>query len=229
MRLLSLPILALLLACIFSACRDEDALGVTNSVNPAGMPTMTTRNVMTIISDSGVPQYRMVSPLWLVYDNIDTPVWILPGGPYLEKFDRDYNIVFTVAADSAVNNRLTQQWILHGNVEFKEGDELLILTQHLVWDQREQLVFSDSFIHIEQPDKIIEGYGFEGHTTPRGNLSSYTLYNPTGVLPFDKSKLMGAGAPGAGELGVPVGAPGVYTPPAAISPNTKMTVPESEN
>ena len=59
----------------------------------------------------------------------------------------------------------------------------------MVWDQRQQLVYSDSFIHIEQPDKVIEGYGFEGHTTARGDLSSYTLRKPTGILPFDKAAI----------------------------------------
>lgn len=208
----------LLVACMFAACREEDTVGVAGSVNPTGMPTMTTRNVMTIISDSGVPQYRMVSPLWLVYDNIDTPLWILPGGPYLEKFDQYYNVVFTVAADSAVNNRLTQQWLLYGNVEFKEGDKLLILTQHMVWDQRQQLVYSDSFIHIEQPDKVIEGYGFEGHTTARGDLSSYTLRKPTGILPFDKAAMMGGGLPDAAGQGMLPGDPyGAIVPPGVVS------------
>lgn len=226
LHILPVALVSLLVLSVFCACREEDALGVAG-INTRGMPTMTTRNVMTIISDSGIPQYRMVSPLWLVYDNVDTPLWILPGGPYLEKFDRNYNIVFTVAADSAVNNRLTQQWTLHGNVEFKQGKELLILTQHLVWDQREQLVFSDSFIHIEQPDKIIEGYGFEGHTTARGNLSSYTLYKPTGVLPFDKSRLMSPGVPTAGEIGATLSsAPaGAGLPPSAGGPAEQGAMP----
>lgn len=99
--------------------------------------------------------------------------------------------VFTVACDCAVNNRLTQQWILTGDVQFQEKGRLLILTQHLVWSQADQLVSSDSFIHIEQPDKIIEGYGFEGHTNSAGKLTSYILHKPTAVLPYDQSKISG--------------------------------------
>lgn len=162
---------ALMLFSFATACRHEDPLSVADKINPTAMPTMTTHNVMTIISDSGVPQYRMVCPVWYVYDNIDTPLWILPQGPYLEKFDPQYNIVFTVAADSAVNNRLTQCWHLYGNVEFNESPDLLILTPQLVWDQRQQKISSDSFIHIEQPDKIIEGYGFVGYTNSRDRKS----------------------------------------------------------
>lgn len=187
---LTMLICALVMAslCVLSACRKEDPLSVADKINPKAMPTMTTHNVMTVISDSGIPQYRMVCPVWYVYDNIDTPVWILPKGPYLEKFDADYNIIFTVAADSAVNNRLEQRWYLYGNVEFNESPDLLILTPQLVWDQAEQKIYSDSFIHIEQPDKIIEGYGFVGYTNSRGTLQSYELRRPTAVLPYDKEK-----------------------------------------
>lgn len=193
----SLKILPALTGCIVAtcaicgACRHEDPVGVAG-IKTKGMPTMTTKNVMTIISDSGIPQYKLVCPLWLVYDNVDTPKWVLPGGPYLEKFDEKMRTIFTVACDSAVNNRLTGQWILTGNVEFKENPGLLILTQQLIWDQREQLVYSDSFIHIEQPDKVIEGYGFEGHTSASGKLSSYILHRPTAVLPYDQSKISGS-------------------------------------
>lgn len=179
--------------CVATACRKEDPLGVAAKINPLTMPSMTTHNVMTVISDSGVPQYRMVCPVWYVYDNLDTPLWILPKGPYLEKFDPQYNIVFTVAADSAVNNRLTQRWYLYGNVEFNESPELLILTPQLVWDQRQQKIYSDSFIHIEQPGKIIEGYGFEGYTNDRGTLQSYVLRRPTAVLPYNRDKFPGGG------------------------------------
>jgi len=210
-----LPLLAgalVLGGVLLQACRKETPVE-TAGINAKGMPTMTTRNVMTIISDSGVPQYRLVCPIWKVYDNIDTPVWVLPGGPYLEKFDERMNVVFTVACDSAVNNRLMQQWILHGDVEFKESPRLLILTQHLVWDQGRQMVYSDSFIHIEQPDKIIEGYGFEGHTSGSGRLTSYILRRPTAVLPYDQSKLSGD---------IPAGA---SIPPGASIPS--MTAPAS--
>lgn len=185
---------------LMSACRHEEPLERAE-IRATGRPTMTTRNVMTIISDSGVPQYKLVCPLWLVYDNVDTPVWILPGGPYLEKFDAQMKTVFTVACDSAVNNRRTMQWELYGNVEFKENPRLLILTQQLTWDQDRHMVYSDSFIHIEQPDKVIEGYGFEGYTSPSGRLTSYILHRPTAVLPYDQSKIDGRGA--AAQGGVP--------------------------
>ena len=215
MRVAGLSLMAL---AALTACRQEDPLGVADKINPKAMPTMTTHNVMTIISDSGIPQYRLVCPVWYVYDNVDTPVWILPGGPYLEKFDPEYNIVFSVAADSAVNNRLTQTWHLYGNVEFNQLPELLILTPELVWNQREQKISSDSFIHIEQPDRIIEGYGFEGYTNSRGTLQSYELRHPTVVLPYNKDKFPGAGGDAPAQM------PAGFNPSVLADPGAAATI-----
>lgn len=188
------------------------------------MPTMTTHNVMTIISDSGVPQYRMVCPTWRVYDNLDTPIWILEKGPYLEKFDEAYNVIFTVAADSAVFNRLTSCWHLYGNVEFNEIPGMLILTPELVWNQNEQKIYSDSFIHIEQPDRVVEGYGFVGYTNATGSLQSYELYKPTAVLPYNKDKIFGG--PGQGsDITLPQAMPANMT----VMPAPAELPPPAEN
>lgn len=188
-------------ASILVGCKEEKKLGIDN-IDTFKRPTMITRDVMTIISDSGIPQYRLVGPIWYVYDNLDTPLWILPQGPYLEKFDKDFNVVFTVACDSAVNNRLTTEWLLLGNVEYRQDPGTLILTQQLRWNQRDGLVTSDSFIHLEQPGKIIEGYGFEGRTSSNGSLKQYRLHHPTGMLPYVK--------PGTG--------PSAATTPGGVSP-----------
>lgn len=200
-------LLPLLLAavCLLCACRQEDPVGRA-SISAKGKPTMVTRNVMTVISDSGIPQYKLVCPLWLVYDNRDTPLWVLPQGPYLTKFDERMQTLWTVACDSAVNNRRTQCWKLMGRVEFKEPGRLLLLTAELNWDQQRQMVYSDSFIHIEQPDKIIEGYGFEGYTSSSGKLTSYVLHHPTASLPYDQQKLDAAQSYGIDPTALPPGA-----------------------
>lgn len=196
--------------CQLAGCREEDKLA-TAAISAKGRPTMVTHNVMTIITDSGIPQYRLVGPAWYVYDNLDTPLWILPGGPFLEKFDPQFNVVFTVACDSAVNNQLTSEWILMGNVEYRQDPGVLILTPELRWNRQAGTVRSDSFIHLEQPGKIIEGYGFEGRTSHRGELTSYRLLRPKGSLPYIKpgtQASMPDGLPAASGLpphpGIPV-------------------------
>lgn len=187
--------LAVLTALLSFSCREEKKLDVASGINPEEMPTMMTRNVKMVVSDSGVPQYKIVAPIWYVYDEVDTPVYLLPEGLYLEKFDSNLKVIASVACDSAVNYRNQQIWRLVGNVEMKTSPDEIIRTNELFWDQRNQKVYNDtSFIQIEQPDRVIEGYGFDGEMSER-SLSSYRIKRPTGIFPIDRSKFDAGNTP----------------------------------
>lgn len=179
MRLLPLAAVALIVVC--SACRKERKVDVAASLNPKKMPTMTTTNVATFISDSGIVQYKVVAPVWYVYDNIDTPYWWFPKGLYLQKFDAKYKTIASVACDSARYFKSKKLWRLDGNVEMHRAPSDLFMTQQLFWDERKHIIYSDSFMHIETPTQILEGYGFEANE----QITRYTVRRPSGVFPFD--------------------------------------------
>ena len=56
-------------------------------------------------------------------------------------------------------------------------------TEELFWNQKEDKVYSDRFIRIEQEDKIITGVGFESNQ----NMTRYTIRESRGVFPVDTS------------------------------------------
>lgn len=175
-------VLTVALVSLLSGCKDDGKLGVASRIDPKKMPTMSTVNVSTLISDSGITQYKIVSPLWNVYDEVDTPYWNFPKGIYLQKYDRKFNVIASVAADSAKYFRMLNLWKLDGNVELKKEPGELFLTQQLFWDQRRNRLYSDSFIHIETPDRMLEGHGFESND----RLTKYTIRRPTGIFPVDE-------------------------------------------
>ena len=71
-----------------------------------------------------------------------------------------------------------------GNVRSWNTKNELILTNDLYWDQNNKKVYSDSFIHIEQPERILEGFGFISNE----QLTTYTLKRPMGIFPVDEEK-----------------------------------------
>lgn len=171
------------------------------SINPSNMPTMTTRNISTLISDSGVIQYKIVAPIWKVYDEADTPYWIFPEGLYLQKYDCDFKVAATVAADSARYFKNQRLWKLEGNVEMKKMPRDLFLSERLFWDQRKNLIYSDTFIHIETETQALEGIGFESND----KLTVYRVLKPMGIFPVKKEDLGGGeSSPSSGMPGVPV-------------------------
>lgn len=189
-----LPVALMLALILLSACREGKKVDVAAGLNPAKMPTMTTKNVATFISDSGVIQYKIVAPLWLVYDQRDTPYWSFPKGLYLQKFDRNYKQIAFIAADSARYFSDMRLWRLDGNVELHRQPKDLFLTQQLFWDERDHKIYSDSFIHIETPTQMLEGYGFVSND----RVTNYRILKPKGMFPFNPNSTPGGKSGGAG-------------------------------
>lgn len=98
-----------------TGCKESDPVGMGN-VDVAHTPTMLTRDVETLISDSGVTRFRIVTPIWYVYDEVEEPYWRFPEGLNLEKFDNFFRREATVEADSATYLKNRQIWQLDGNV-----------------------------------------------------------------------------------------------------------------
>lgn len=189
MRSASFGLIALLVVLLFaSGCREKDKIDVAARINPAGMPTMTTKNVATFISDSGVVQYKVVAPVWKIFQEVDTPYWNFPEGLYLQKYDPYFQVVATVAADSAKFFSDRRLWRLDGHVELTKAPKDLFQTEQLFWDQRNRKIYSDSFIHIETTTHVLEGLGFESDE----QLTSYRIIKPQGIFPVNRSDFSGA-------------------------------------
>ena len=194
-RIILLMIIGLLLVAV--GCKEEKKVDVAAGLNPEKMATMTTKNVSTLISDSGVIQYKIVSPLWRVYDQIDTPYWIFPEGLYLQKYDRAFNVIATVAADSARYFKDRKLWKLMGRVELTKAPKDLFQSEELYWDQTSNKIYSDSFIHIETATHVLEGIGFISND----KLTEYRVIKPMGIFPVNKEDMLESPGTGA-ESGV---------------------------
>lgn len=167
---------------LMASCREERKVDVAARLNPTLMPTMTTRNVATLISDSGVIQYKIVAPVWKVYDEADTPFWSFPEGLYLQKYDPYFHVIATVASDSAKYFKNQRLWRLDGKVEMTKVPKELFLSERVFWDQRQGKIYSDTFIHIETATHVLEGTGFVSNE----NLTKYRILNPEGIFPVNK-------------------------------------------
>ncbi|MEZ3559752.1 MAG: LPS export ABC transporter periplasmic protein LptC [Duncaniella sp.] len=190
MRLL--PAAALVAAAAMSttvttSCKDDSSLDTADVDTSVVIPTMLTRDVETLISDSGVTRYRIVTPIWYVYDEVEEPYWRFPEGLNLNKYDNFFRTEATVRADSAIYLKRKQTWQLDGNVSISNVMNEKFLTQQLFWDQRTHKLYSDSFIHIERTDRVLEGYGFESNE----QLTRYTIKKVSGIFPASEFKSKG--------------------------------------
>ena len=182
-RFLLFMIFALLL--MGAGCKEEKKVDVAASLNPERMATMTTKNVSTLISDSGVIQYKIVSPIWKVFDQVDTPYWIFPDGLFLQKYDKAFHVIATVAADSARYFKDRKLWKLMGRVELTKAPKDLFQSEELYWDQKTNKPYSDSFLHRETETHVLEGIGFISND----KLTEYRVVKPMGIFPVNKDDI----------------------------------------
>lgn len=187
MRLLPLAAIALAVISVLfgsTACDDEHKEVIAGSTDPETTPTMTTTDVSTLVSDSGITRYRITSPLWLMFEEAKDPTWRFPQGIHLEKFNLAMRPEATIDCDSATYFKNRQLWRLDGYVNIRNTLGEKFLTNQLFWDQRQQKIYSDSFIHIERQNKVIEGYGFESNE----NMTRYNVLRVSGIFPADQFK-----------------------------------------
>jgi Protein of unknown function (DUF1239). len=178
-------ILSLLLMVTY-ACGKDELKDVTDlGTPPEELPTMVTNDVLTLISDSGITQYRITSPVWKIFEQAKQPYWIFPEGLKLEQFDVKFNVCASIRCDSARYFKEQQLWKLDGNVQILNERKEKILTNQLFWNQRAQKVYSDSFIHIESPERVIEGYGFQSNE----RITTYNIYRVMAIFPVDEKRV----------------------------------------
>lgn len=184
MRALPLIILVWLAIGMLASCDDEKKEVISGKTDPETTPTMTTRDVSTLISDSGITRYKITSPLWLMYEEAKEPKWRFPNGLHLEKFDLRFKPEASIDCDSATYHKDRQIWQLDGYVNVRNTQGEKFLTNQLFWNQRQQKIYSDSFIHIERDGKVIEGYGFESNE----QMTRYHVLRVAGIFPAEQFK-----------------------------------------
>lgn len=175
-----LPLTILLLAMLMWGCGNEKG-AERIEVDKDTVPTMITDSVNSFISDSGITRYHLVAPTWLMYDEAREPYWYFPEGLSLEQFDDQMMPASTLVSDTARYFSRMKLWRLDGNVRMRNIDGDKFLTQQMYWDQKTRKVYSDSFVHIERADRIIEGFGFESNE----EITAYTIRRPTGIFPTE--------------------------------------------
>lgn len=171
----TLVVVVMLLLLFTASCGKENKEVITVTFDPEKSYTMKTTDVSTLISDSGITRYRIVTKEWLVFDKAKEPYSYFPEGIYLEKFDSTFNVEASVKADTAYQWNKKGLIKLVGNVEIKNLNGDQFETSLLYWDQKEERVYSDQFIKIIQADgQVITGVnGFESNQ----EMTKYKIFN----------------------------------------------------
>ena len=175
---------AIVMLLLFSSCGGKKKELGEAITERDSLPSMATLGVVTYISDSGVTRYRMEAEEWLMYDRKRPSYWAFEKGVYLEQFDSLFNVDASIKADTAYFYDKQKLWKLMGNDDIKNRKGERFNTELLYWNQATEKVYSDRFIRIEQPDRIITGYGFDSNQ----QMTIYQIRNMGGIFYVDEEE-----------------------------------------
>jgi len=173
-RILTISILVFYIL-LSSSCGKKDTEYVNIPFDPEIIPSLKTDSLTMLISDSGIVRYKVIAAVQEVFDRAADPYYYFPEGVYVEQFDTMQQVISTLKADTAWNYTNKKLWRLKGNVFIRNINDETFSTQEVFWNERNQEVYSDKYIEINRPQKLmLKGYGFKSNQ----NMTEYKIFKP---------------------------------------------------
>lgn len=148
---------------------------------------MISYGVNTLISDSGVIKYRIVTERWEVNTVRNPSRWIFEKGLFFEQFDEKFHVQSYIQCDTAYYYDQKKLWELRSRVSILTKDGLRFTSQQLFWDQASHELYSNVPLRLVTPGRTLEGTYFRSDE----RMTRYFVSNSRGS--FEKTDIAGKG------------------------------------
>lgn len=148
---------------------------------------MTSYGVNTLISDSGVIKYRIITERWEVNQVREPSRWIFEKGLFFEQFDEKFHVQSYIQCDTAYYYDQKRLWELRGRVSVLSKDGLRFNSQLLFWDEGKHELYSNVHSRLETPERTLEGAYFRSDE----RMTRYFVSNSRGS--FEQADIAGEG------------------------------------
>ena len=176
-------VVAFLFSCTESKEHTAPAIHDRDSVS-----IMTSYGVNTLISDSGVIKYKIVTERWDINQTRVPSRWTFEKGIFLEQFDEKFHVQAYIQADTAWYYDTKKLWELRGRVRVRNVDGLVFNSEELYWDGMTHEFYSNKFSRVITPERTLQGTYFRSDE----HMTRYTVSNSKGS--FVKSDMDGSPA-----------------------------------
>ena len=146
---------------------------------------MISYGVNTLISDSGVIKYRIVSERWEINQNRKPTRWIFDKGLFLEQFDQKFHLQSYIQSDTAYYYDENRIWELRGRVRILTKDGLRYRSEQLFWDENKHELYSHVHSTLITPERELQGSYFRSDE----QMTKYYVSNSKGS--FEKGDFTG--------------------------------------
>lgn len=176
MRTSLLAVVCLITLAALSGCEEEKEHIAPAIHDRDSVSVMTSYGVNTLISDSGVIKYRIITERWDVNTIRKPSRWEFMKGIFFEQFDQQFHTGGYIQADTAWYYDQLKLWKLRGRVRIRNVNGLVYTSEELFWDGLRHEFYSNVFSRVVTPERTLQGSYFRSDE----NMSHYIVANSKG-------------------------------------------------
>ncbi len=164
-------------AILLSSC-ESNLEQIKAFSSPENLPVVEASNFETMYTDSGEVRFSLKAPKLLQFEADGKTYIEFPEGIELIKFDENQNIISSITADYAKNFEKEEKWEAKNNVVATNAQGDTLKTEHLIWEEKTEKIYTEEFVRIIRDDQVITGIGFESDQS----LQNWRIKNPKGEI-----------------------------------------------
>jgi len=161
---------------LLSSCGKKEA--TVKDLEIKGLPTLSSRNVETMYTDSGKVTMLVRTPLIQQFTTDENPYTLFPEGLTVLFYDRTDKPQASITSHYARYTEKEEVWELRDSVVAISDKGEVLETELLFWSQPKDRIWSDRFVRFTHNDQIVMGTGFDSDS----RFSNWTIKNVTGTI-----------------------------------------------
>ena len=146
----------------FSSCENEMA-EIQRIIPEDFVGKETFKNIELLYSDSAIVRVRVIAPSMIRHLDRKNPRQEFDQGVKVDFLGARKNVQSKLTSNYAVRLLKEKQIIARDSVELISTRNERLETSELIWDERQEKIYTNKFVMITTPEEKIWGYGFEAN------------------------------------------------------------------
>jgi len=152
----------LLLLFIFASC-ENDLEEIEKIIPKEDTNKEIAKDVTLFYSDSAIVRVRIQGAEMVRHLEKANPREEFTKGIKADFFGSKNKVSSILTSKHATRYESKHQIVIKDSVVWQSGNHEKLETEELIWDEKNERVFSNRYVRITKPDEIIYGYGFESN------------------------------------------------------------------
>lgn len=129
-----------------------------------------------LYSDSGKVRMKLIGPI-IEHFTVENPYIQFPNGVNVLFYDDSLKINSTLRADYGIRYEKEKRMEVKRNVEVVNVKNEKLNTEHLIWEEDKDSIYTKAFVKITTPEYVMWGDGLISNL----DFTRYKIINPKGT------------------------------------------------